>query len=187
MDAKKFFDVLVSSLEREEKELKNIQEDCGDGKATSISVRSYYEIWISYLVYKEMIREGLVEEIDFEKEKVDFCLLDSDSKPSVAIELKGPFDVNENAEVAGYWIKEIQSDVSKQAKRNKLPNCKGRYVVLLPWGDKEMVEKWMKGQLVSDIFPRLSDGSVSECSSKQLALNNGTTMKVVMYEVSPLN
>lgn len=187
MDAQNFFELLVSSLEREEKDLRNIQEDRGDDKTPRISVRNYYERWLGCCIYKEAIREDIVERIDFEKGRVDFCLLDSNDKPNVAIELKGPFDVGDDAKVKGFWVEEIRSDISKQMKRDKLPDCKHRFVILLPWGVEEKVEEWMRGQLVLDIIPQLSSGNVSECQSSRLPLNNGTTMKIVMYEVSSLD
>ena len=186
MDAQNFFELLVSSLEREEKDLRNIQEDRGDDKTPRISVRNYYERWLGCCIYKEAIREGVVERIDFEKGRVDFCLLDSNKKPSVAVELKGPFDVGEDAKVKGFWVKEIQADFKKQFDREKLQECEDRFIVLLPWGVNEMVENWIKGQLFSDILPQLREVSNPEEFSEQLALNNGKTMKILMYRVSPL-
>jgi len=184
LDIDKFISLLEVALRKEEEELNGIQPVHTRDESIRISVRNYNEQWLQPLVFKQSILHGVSNYLDFEKGKVDYCLLDEEGKVTVAIELKGPFDVTETATVAAYWVNEIQSDFSKQIARRKLPQCQNRYVVLLPWGDDGHIEEWQRGQMHSEIISDWESRIDLPPLVKSIQLNNGKMMRILCYKIN---
>ncbi len=154
-----FAKLMAEAIEQEELELGRLKKDAAEEcKVSENTIRVYDESWIWPAFLKQALRNSLQYELHWEKEKVDCCFLAG--KQTIArFELKPFFPVSK---LKTAYRGKILEDFEKQWQRAKQSPSIKHYVVLVPHGAPEDIERWVSDTLVPDVRKEYPEITVEE-------------------------